>query len=120
MPVYQGDVAAVSLFSRSFHRFEEEALVANEATSFPNQCRSRLALRISSDHLAVVPITFVVWKSEHRHGNIRWAVRSKFWKARPNSVWGRPGNEIPMMNTAIAFDEHHPSARITLKRTKLA
>jgi hypothetical protein len=113
-------MAAVPLFSRLFHRFKEEALVASEASSLSNERRSRLALGISCDHLAIAPITFVVWKSEHRHGNIRWAIIAKSRKAHPNSVWGRPGNEISMMNTAIAFDEHNPSACITLKRTKLA
>jgi hypothetical protein len=102
------------------HRFKEEALVANEATSLSNERRSRLTLRISCDHLAIAPITFFVWKSEHRYGNIRWAIISKSREAHPYSVWGRPGNEISMMNTAIAFDEHNPSARIALKRTKLA
>jgi hypothetical protein len=99
------------------HRFKEEALVANEATSLSNERRSRLTLRISCDHLAIAPITFFVWKSEHRHGNIRWAIISKSREAHPYSVWGRPGNEISMMNTAIAFDKHNPSARIALKRT---
>src|ERR1039457_5763310 len=107
---------------RSFscsHRFKEEALVAGKATSFSNKRRSRLALGIGCDHLAIEPIAFFIWKSEHRHGNIRRTIVAEFRKAHPYSVWNHPRNEISMMNTAIAFGKHSPSARIGLKRTKL-
>jgi hypothetical protein len=110
----------VARFSWPFHRFKKEALISNEATSLSNERRSRLALGISCDHLAIPPITFFVWKGEHRHCNIGWAIISKSRKAHPNSVWGLPGNEISMMNAAIALDEHDPSARIALKRTEVA
>ena len=108
------------LFSWPFHRFKEEALVANEATSLSNQRCSRLALGIRCDHLAIAPITFVVWKREHGHSNVGRTVIAKPRKANSNSVRGGPGYEISMVTTAIAFDEHHPRARITFKRTKLA
>jgi hypothetical protein len=50
-------MAAVPLLSWPFHRLKEEALVANEAASLSNERRSRLALGISFDNLAIAPIT---------------------------------------------------------------
>lgn len=107
-------------FSCRFHRFEKEAFVAKEATSLSNELRSRFALGIRCDPLAIAPITFFVWKGEHRHGNIRGAIMSKSRKAHPNSVRRLSRNEISVMNPAIAFDKHNPSACIALKRTQLA
>src|SRR6185437_12178178 len=107
-------------FAWPFHGFKKEALIANETTCLSNERRNRLALGISCDHLAIMAITLVVRKREHRHSNIRTAIIAKSRKTHPHSVWGRAGNEISMMSTTITFDEHDPSARITLKRTRLA
>lgn len=81
---------------------------------------ARLALGITCDHLAIMSISFFVWKGEHSHGNIRWAIIPKSWKAYPYFIWGRSRNEISMVNSAIAFDEQNPGACIALKFTELA
>jgi hypothetical protein len=105
--------------SSSLHPLKEQALIANKAATLSDESRSRLTLRIGCNHLAVPSVAFFVWKSEHSDGDIPRAIIAKSRKTRPYSVWTRPGYEIPVMDTPVAFDQRNPGACIGLKRSEL-